>query len=264
MAIKRKIYEFKNKNIIEVEEHHDGRYGNKGVQRDKKAKPTKEQMAQVNARNKAKRCRHRLLKYFDSGDVWATLTYLPENRPKDMNQALRDFKNFRDRITRRYKKAGRELYWIRNIERGTKGAWHIHIVINEIGNTASLLEECWKAGGVWFTAIKKSRFKGANLSQLAEYLTKNENTREKKKDGTYSKPRLKESNYGTSKNMPLPEPKVEKLKRWRDMPKAKKGYYIASVYEGINPVTRFLYRRYTMIKLGKGVDQEEFMQFTRD
>ena len=28
----------------------------------------------------------------------------------------------------------------------------------------------------------------------------------------------------------------------------KKGYYMAHIYEGINPVTGFKYRRYTMIR----------------
>ena len=48
--------------------------------------------------------------------------------------------------------------------------------------------------------------------------------------------------------MPLPEPQVDKLRRWKEEAKPKKGYYIAKVHEGINPVTGYKYRRYTMIR----------------
>jgi len=49
--------------------------------------------------------------------------------------------------------------------------------------------------------------------------------------------------------MPLPEAKVDKLHRWKKDPKPKKGYYIFRMAEGINPVTGYLYRSYTMIRL---------------
>ena len=72
-----------------------------------------------------------------------------------------------------------------------------------------------------------------------------------KADGSPAKPRIREANYNISRNMPLPEPKVDKLLRWKSEPKPKKGYYIAKIVEGINPVTGFKYRRYTMIRLTK-------------
>lgn len=52
--------------------------------------------------------------------------------------------------------------------------------------------------------------------------------------------------------MPLQEPKVDKLIRWKREVKPKKGYYIVDLYEGINPVTGYKYRRYTMIRLKEG------------
>ena len=48
-------------------------------------------MRAVNAMNKARRCRHRLLEYFKPGDIWATWTYGVQNRPPDMAAALKDF-----------------------------------------------------------------------------------------------------------------------------------------------------------------------------
>ena len=61
------------------------------------------------------------------------------------------------KIKKIYEKAGKKLYRIRNIERGTKGAWHIHFIINDIGTTASLIERAWPHGGVYITRIKKSK-----------------------------------------------------------------------------------------------------------
>ena len=80
-------------------------------------------------------------------------------------------------------------------------------------------------------------------------MTKDEHTTEEKKDGRQGKPRLSEASYNTSRNMPLPKPTVDKLRRWKEEQKPKKGYYIAKIHEGINPVTNYKYRRYTMIRL---------------
>ena len=80
-------------------------------------------------------------------------------------------------------------------------------------------------------------------------MTKDEHTREKKKDGTLAKPRLKESNYNTSRNMPLKPPAKDQLIYWKKEVKPKKGYYIISIHEGKNPFTGYKYRRYVMAKI---------------
>jgi len=250
MAVKRKTYHLCGGDILDVEEFHDGNYGAPGKERKRKKKPTTEQMQAVNAANKQKRCRQRLIEYFKPGDCFATWTYEPHNRPPDMEHALKDFQRSIRYVRAEYKKRGRELFWIRNIEKGTKGAWHIHLVINEIGETASILQRAWAHGGTYTEEIRKSsKVYDEDFTKLSSYITKDEHSREKKQDGSPGKPRLKESNYGTSRNMPLPEPKVDIMVRWKQEPQAKKGYYILNVHEGINPVTGFKYRRYTMMRL---------------
>lgn len=254
MATKRKTYRFRQGAVIDVEEFHDGNYGAPGKKREKKEKPTTEQMRKINAMNKAKRCRQRMLEYIRPGDIWATWTYEVRNRPPDMKAALDDFQKAMRYVRKEYKKRGQEVFWFKNIEHGTKGAWHIHIVINEIGDTASILQKAWDKGGTWFTEIRKSKYYDEDFTKLSNYLTKDEYTVERKKDGTPGKPRLKEANYSTSRNMPLPEPKTDKIVRWKEDPKPKKGYYMASIHEGINPVTGYKYRRYTMIRLTEKQD----------
>lgn len=245
--VKRKTYIFRKKDIIEVEEYHDGRYGSPGRKRQPRAKPTPEQMAYVNHQSKVKRCRHKLLEYFDPGDTFLTLTYEKRNRPPTMKDAIADFQKMIRKVKREYTKRGQELRWIRNIEQGTKGAWHIHLVVNEMGDTTSIIKSLWDKGGIYAEQIRLSdKIYDDDFSKLAEYMTKDENTTEEKEDGTTSKPRLRQASYSTSRNMPLPEPKVDKLLHWKREPKPKKGYEIVRIYEGINPVTSYSYRRYTM------------------
>lgn len=55
--------------------------------------------------------------------------------------------------------------------------------------------------------------------------------------------------------MPLPEPKKDKLVRWKKEVKPKKGYYIINLHEGQNPITGLPYRHYTMIRI-RGDDED--------
>lgn len=254
MATKRKKYVFRSGDIIDVEEYHDGRYGAPGMPRQKKKKVTKEQMIQINLLNKARKAKRKMLAYMNFGDYFATWTYSEEKRPEDMKAALRDFQKAMRKVRKEYQKRGYELYWFRNIERGTRGGWHVHLVINRIPGTASILEEAWEHGGTYSTSIRKSKFYDEDFTKLANYMTKNENSVVRRADGSRAKSRIKEASYWTSKNMPLPDPQEDKLIRWQEEPKPKKGYYIVkeSFYEGI-AATGYKYRRYTMIRLHRRI-----------
>lgn len=253
MATRRKTYKLRGGDVYDVEEYPDGRYGAKGKARQKKKKPTPEQMAAVNQANRAKICRRLLIEYFDAGDYFVTYTYKVEQRPKDMTVALKDLQKALRKLRPKYKKANTPFYWIRNIERGTKGAWHIHLVIKKTSGAAEWIEDAWEHGAIYITQIKKGRFYDEDFTKLANYMTKNEKTREKRSDGSKGKPRLKEASYNHAKNMPLPEPKSQKLVRWQKEVKPKKGYYIANSYEGINPATGMRYRRYTLIRIHRRI-----------
>lgn len=249
MAVKRKTTRLRGGDILEIEEYHDGNYGAPGKGRQKKKKPTKEQMAYINQLNKARRCRLRLLEYMSEGDYFGTWTYRKSERPPDMQAALKDFDRAIRKVRPWYRKQGYELFWIRNIERGTRGAWHIHFAINHVPGAAEVITGAWTHGGTYLTEIRNSEFYDEDFTRLGNYLTKSEKTREKKADGRPGKPRIREASYGHSRNMPLPEPKVDKLRRWKQELKPKKGFYIARIHEGINPVTGYKYRRCTMIRL---------------
>ena len=177
--------------------------------------------------------------YFGENDYYVTQTYAKENRPADMEQAKKDFEKFIDKLRREYKKRGYELRWIRNIECGTKGAWHIHAVFNRIPETDILIAKLWKHG----RAHTIMMYEEGQFKELAAYLTKTPKTDS----------RLKEASYSTSRNMPLPEPEVKIYRRfrtWKEEPREVEGFYLDrdSLHEGENPVTGYRYRVYTLLR----------------
>lgn len=227
-------YETRNGTV--VYEYHSARYGAPGQKREKKAKPTPEQMKKINRIMKERRCRLRLMEHFDVNDYFVTLTYKKENRPRDMTAAKEDFGKFIRKVRKKFKKAGYELKWIRNIECGTKGAWHVHLVINRIPDADLIIKGEWQHGKVMYQLM----YEKGGFADLAAYLTKTEET----------DPRLRESSYSTSRNLPLPEPK-KKVIKWKSFRKIRipKGYYLdkKSCYEGIN-IFGYQYRSYTMLR----------------
>lgn len=240
MARKRKVIKFKN--AIEIEEFHNGRYGAPGEKRMKKVKATPEQIEKRNQYNKEKLARWKLRNNFDIHDYFTVLTYEKDKRPVSMEEAKADFKKFYTRVRSEYRKRGYGLKWIRNIECGTRNAWHIHLVINRIPDTDIILTEAWGKGRVHNQLL----YEKGEFAELAAYITKTPKT----------DPRLRESSYSTSKNLPVPEPKVKIMwgEKWKE-PVAWKGYYIDknSFHEGVNPITGHRYRCYTMIRINRRI-----------
>lgn len=237
MAYKKKTYRFKN--AIEVEENHSARYGAPGQERQKKRSPTPEQMERQNQYNREKKARRKLRAHFDVNDYFSCLTYRKEERPPDMEAAKKHFTDFMKEVRKQYKKRGSPVKWMRNIEVGTKNGWHIHLIINRIPDTDIILKEAWKHGKVKNELL----YEKGEFAELAAYITKTPKTDS----------RLREADYSASKNIPIPEPK-EKIylhwKTWKE-PKIPDGYYLDkdSYHEGINPVTGYKYRTYTLIRL---------------
>jgi hypothetical protein len=240
MAYKQKKYSFPN--CIEIEQYHTALYRAPGMKRLKKSKATPEQMAKANQRNKQKLCRRKLRAHFRKNDCYITLTYEKDKRPADMEQAKEDFRNFIEKVRKQYKKKGAALKWIRNIEVGSRGAWHVHMVINRIDGTEVIINEAWENGKV----VSQLLYEDGEFRDLAAYMTK----------GPTTDPRLKETSYSTSRNLPLPEPEVKIYRRWKTWKtdiKIPDGYYLDpdSFHEGENPVTGYPYRTYTLVRIRK-------------
>ena len=231
----KKTYRFKD--VVEVEEGHNGRYGAPGEHRHKRRKATPEDIARINQWNREKKCRHRLLEYFNAGDAYTTLTYAIDKRPEDMATCKRHFKKFIVKLKAVYKKAGIELRWIRNIEVGTRGGWHIHMIVPDIPGINGILQRLWTHG----KAVTQGLYRGDGFRKLAAYITKTPATDS----------RLRESNYSTSRNMPLKAPRKQVMHRrtWQ-RPRIRPGWELipGSFREGINPITGYPYRHYAIMR----------------
>ena len=156
-----------------------------------------------------------------------------------MAEAGKDFSDALRKIRKAYAKAGYKVKWIRNIEVGTRNAWHIHLVINRIPDTDLILRKAWKKGKV----ICQLMYEKGEFKDLAAYLTKTPETDK----------RLRESEHDASRNLPLPEPEKKTYMHWKTWNKIRvpRDYYIDkdSVYEGVNPITGYPFREYTLLKL---------------
>ena len=233
----------------EVEEYHSGRYGAPGQKRAGKREPTPEEIAKVNQRNKEKQCRRKLKKYFEAGDYFFLLTYRKEDRPASMDEAVGHFAKLIRRLRQAYKKAGLPCMWIRNIEQGTKGAWHIHLAIKAIPGERLdiIIQDLWEHGAARSEPISERK----GWDSLASYLTKSE----------VNEKRIRSSGYSASRNMPLPEPdrKVIKYKTFQREPHVPRGWTFeqGSLAEGMNPVTGYPWRCYGYYK--KTGNKREFV-----
>lgn len=232
---KKKTYKLGS--TIEVEEYHTTDARAPGMQREKKQSLTPEKVEKVNHQNKVKLTRRRLRKYFNAGDYFTTLTYSVDERPESMEEAKTHWQRFIRILKRAFEKAGQELRWMRNIEVGTRGAWHIHMIIKRIPDIDLIISGAWKYGRV----VSQLLYERGGFADLAAYICKTPKT----------DTRLKESHFSCSRNMPIPEPKTKKIRQKSFIgkkPRVPKGWVLEELVEGVNPVTGYPYRYYAITK----------------
>lgn len=233
---------------IEVEEKHTGRYGARGQKREKRKKPSPEVIIKQN-QWKRERDLRRLIKWnWRPYDHWMTITYRKGERPS-WEQMTKDIKNLLSKVRKLYRKYGYELKYIYRLGIGKKGGPHIHILVNRFSTedtgTDVIFSEAWEKGHINFRPLREA----GGYKELAEYIAKP--LEEWEPEGI--------SRYHPSRNLIRKEPEEKAIHR-RSLidkqgqavyPKAPKGYYIDpdSVKMGINPVTGFAYRHYTLVKM---------------
>lgn len=121
----------------------------------------------------------------------------------------------------------------------------MHLVINRIEDTDILLTKAWPHGKV----INELMYEKGGFADLAAYITKTAKTGESEEPEKKGR-KIKEASHSASRNMPLPKPKIRRLIRWPKEPYVKKGWILekGTCHEGINPVTGYQYRHYTLMK----------------
>ncbi|MCD8365152.1 MAG: hypothetical protein LUC83_04945 [Clostridiales bacterium] len=256
---------YQNGRVIDVVERHIPPYckGDRsggmsgGMKRSPKTQTTQEPQKKVNEKNRKKLCRQKLLANFSNGDWYITLTYRPENNPANLTTAKQDFSKFMRAVRKAYKNQGQCPRWIRNIELGADGQWHIHLVINNIGDNSRIIADKWKHGYVHAEVIRlDAQVYDEDFLKLANYLTKgdgpnaqNDQPSGKKENADQNRPKI--SSYSCSRGLKVPETEVIVLNHYPSEPEIIDGYYLAHCYEGRNPITGKPYREYTLVRLQK-------------
>ena len=226
---------------IEVERTCTGNYGARGKKRQKRQKPTEEQIRKQNQYNREKKLRGILKANFGEDDFWVLLTYTKGYRT-DIRSAKEDFSRFYRVLRREYRKRGYELKWVVRTEVGSKGAAHHHFLCNRIPDGDILIKKCWRRiKGAGFPSYKPTYEEGG-FAGLAWYLTK----------PPYDE--KLEHNYSRSRNLIIPEPEITRTTRKEmiEYPRAPEGYYVDpdSVFMGINPITGREYQHFILYKIG--------------
>lgn len=163
---KRDVYRFTNSNEYEYSGLYN--YGAKGESREKKKKPTPEQVARQNQINRENRMRRLLKANFKRGDWWLTLKY-PQGTRKSIEEVLKDLEKFIRNVRGAYKRRGFSFKWVRRIEIGEQGGIHIHMVCNRIPDSDLIITKRWKKyGSVNFQHV----YEKGGMKKLANYIVK--------------------------------------------------------------------------------------------
>lgn len=221
--------------VKEIQKYIPGNYGAPGCPREKKRKRTPEEIQKQNQRNKIRKVQRLILKNFTEGDLHLVLTYKKELRPESIEEANKQRAKFFTDLRRVYKRAGPELKYIAATEKGSKGAVHHHIIINnpEGINLTRTIQKIWPYGQQYTTPL----YEEGEYEDLAAYLVKDE-----------TKEEVAGTSYTRSRNLIIPEPQREKIfhRRWKEEPQIPKGWELikGTLQNGLNPVTGHPYQHY--------------------
>ena len=232
---KQKTYKLgKFRKFREIEQYIDGRFGARGEKRQKKQKATPEQVKKQNLFNRTKKLRRMIRANFYEDDLYWTFTFKKEKRPESIEEAKDIWTKLQRKLRDECKRQGRQFKWVVRIERGSKGAVHIHLIMNAI-DKPQYVKKLWKEYG---HAKLEFMYEEGGFSKLAAYMTKPD------EDG-------EASHYSHSRNLPIPEPEVEMIPGDMEDIEIPEGYYLEkeSLIEGFNPITGYPYRHYTLIKI---------------
>ena len=204
------------------------RYGKKilrGTNREKTPPCQKE----VNRRIRADKNQWIFLANFKKGDFWVDFNYRQGTRPDDIETAAGHIREMRRKLARKLKRRGIELFYMQMTERGDYGGLHHHIIFRN-NFDVGLLKDLWPYGKVIIDDVYSE-----NLIRLAGYFTKGRKEENEKR-------------YSRSRNLIIPEPKVEVMSRssWTKEPKPKRGYEIYDLYNGYHEIIGYEYQRYIM------------------
>ena len=234
----------------------EGRYGKKGEHRSERKKATPEQIRRQNEKNRLRRLTRVIRANFDEGDLFLTIKYKRGDRP-GVEKFSKDFKAFRTKLGRLYKKAGEPMKYVYRMEIGKNGGAHIHLIINRAeGISLKDIQDKWEHGRI----NAQTLYREGGFAQLAEYILKAPEWTQAQQFTMFLEEGKRMWAFNTSRNLIRPQPKRKAFKRRtvekmiREGIKPKDGYRVIpeSVEYGVNPYTGMSYLRYTEELLCRG------------
>lgn len=186
---------------------HSSRYGRKGTPRSENINATPLPVKLANQRKSVRHLRRLINHNFRPGDYHLVLGYKPEARPETQEEAVRQIRGFLRKVRREFRKQEQALRYVWVLERGKRGALHVHMVISQ--TAVEILQKAWPYGRPQIYPLDESW----NWSALAEYLIKRGAAQEGKR-------------YNPSRT--LVEPETERWISGEDIeePEAEAGYTI--------------------------------------
>lgn len=227
-----KIFRFGHS--VEIDRCLAPNFGKKGEKRQRRKKPTAEQMKEHNRKMAEKKLRRLIKCNFTEDDWHLTLTYDKDNRPT-AEQAHKFLLNF-IKCIRRYCKKHNYVFKYVHITEYEGVAIHHHIIINNFPNVQRVVIKKWKYNTNWSPLYANDR-----VEELASYLIK-------ETDKTFRTAKAGKQRYSCSRNLERPEPdeirpcNLKKLSPNPRVPKEYRDKYIIDVdycYYGISNKTGY-------------------------
>lgn len=228
------IKEYRAGHTIEIYKTYSARYG-KHLPRSPNSNPTPEAVKRNNERLAEMKLRLLLNANFKKGDLHLTLTY---KEPQEPQQAKTQLEKFLRVMRRTYKAQDMELKYIAVTEYLNVRIHH-HVIVNSID--FRIIQEIWQCGLVRPVCLYDDDF-----AKLAAYLIKETKKTFREPDAPSRK------RWNQSRNLIQPKPiiKVVSASKWRNEPKARKGYNLLTD-SIVNDVSIFgiPYQHYRMVAI---------------
>ena len=151
---------------IEIEKYYTSIFHKKGIEREKKELPTREEQKKINSRQAEKKLRYLINTNFGEGDYHLILTYTKDSRPEAKEEARKNIQVFLRKMRKEYRDRGKEMKYIHVVEVGARGSYHHHLVINEIEVKA--ITKNWPHGRPKINPLDNT----GQYKKLASYLIK--------------------------------------------------------------------------------------------
>ena len=253
---------------VDIEYTYPTQFGDGLTRRRASGKGTPLAMENYNREISIRRLGLLLNENFKPGDIWLTLHYERERRPKTVEEADRLFHKFFLKLKREFLKRNIEFKWVKPVTAvGERGAVHHHILIPQ-GVPQAAITDLWrtvtKSGCKVRPPDYTVLYETGEYSSLAAYIVRHYEKRNEEcdKETPFYHP---ESNvapknvknikrWSCSRNLRKPieeSPKIVKDIKWQEPPVPWTGYYIEtdSIRAGTNPVSGRPYLYYRQVKM---------------